>query len=38
MAMTSAVRRMVLKGGSTEELREQAVKDGIAHAPHGMAC
>jgi len=29
MAMTSAVRRMVLKGGSTEELREQAVKDGM---------
>src|SRR5256886_2224511 len=28
MAMTSAARRMVLKGGSTEELREQAVKDG----------
>ncbi|PYP02451.1 MAG: type II secretion system protein GspE, partial [Gemmatimonadetes bacterium] len=29
MAMTSAARRMVLKGGSTEELREQAVKDGM---------
>src|SRR5213594_1160796 len=29
MAMTSAVRRMVLKGGSTEEIREQAVKDGM---------
>ena len=29
MAMTSAVRRMVLKGGSTEEVREQAVKDGM---------
>ena len=29
MAMTSAVRRMVLKGGSTEELREQAVNDGM---------
>ncbi len=29
MAMSSAVRRMVLKGGSTEELREQAVKDGM---------
>src|SRR6266699_2393312 len=29
MAMTSAARRMVLEGGSTEELREQAVKDGM---------
>jgi len=29
MAMTSSARRMVLKGGSTEELREQAVKDGM---------
>jgi len=29
MAMNSAARRMVLKGGSTEELREQAVKDGM---------
>jgi len=29
MALTSALRRMVLKGGSTEELREQAVKDGM---------
>src|SRR3989441_905405 len=29
MAMTSAARRMVLKGGSTEELREQAGKDGM---------
>ncbi|HVH08214.1 MAG TPA: type IV-A pilus assembly ATPase PilB [Gemmatimonadales bacterium] len=29
MAMTSALRRMVLKGASTEELREQAVKDGM---------
>ena len=29
MAMTSALRRLVLKGGSTEELREQAVKDGM---------
>ena len=27
--MTSAARRMVLKGASTEELREQAVKDGM---------
>jgi type IV pilus assembly protein PilB len=29
LPMSSAVRRMVLKGGSTEELREQAVKDGM---------
>src|SRR5438309_2888652 len=29
MAMSSALRRMVLKGGSTEELREEAVKDGM---------
>ena len=29
MAMTSALRRLVLKGGSTEELREQAVKEGM---------
>src|SRR5207247_8914283 len=29
MAMNSAARRMVLKGASTEELREQAVKDGM---------
>ena len=29
MLMTSALRRLVLKGGSTEELREQAVKDGM---------
>jgi type IV pilus assembly protein PilB len=29
MALTSMVRRMVLKGGSTEELREQAVKEGM---------
>ena len=29
MAMSSALRRMVLKGASTEELREQAVKDGM---------
>src|SRR6266705_2648035 len=29
MALSSALRRMVLKGASTEELREQAVKDGM---------
>jgi type IV pilus assembly protein PilB len=29
MALTSALRRLILKGGSTEELREQAVKDGM---------
>jgi type IV pilus assembly protein PilB len=29
MSMTSNLRRLVLKGGSTEELREQAVKDGM---------
>jgi type IV pilus assembly protein PilB len=29
MALTSALRRLVLRGGSTEELREQAVKDGM---------
>ncbi|HEX2646854.1 MAG TPA: ATPase, T2SS/T4P/T4SS family, partial [Candidatus Dormibacteraeota bacterium] len=29
MAMSSALRRMVLKGASTEELREQAVKEGM---------
>jgi len=29
MAMTSALRRMVLKGASTEELREEAVKEGM---------
>jgi type IV pilus assembly protein PilB len=29
MAMSSALRRMVLKGGSTEELREEAVKEGM---------
>src|SRR5581483_5877084 len=29
MSMTSAVRRLVLKGGSTEELREAAVKEGM---------
>src|SRR5213082_1547662 len=29
MALTSMVRRMVLKGASTEELREQAVKEGM---------
>jgi len=29
MAMSSHLRRLVLKGGSTEELREQAVKDGM---------
>ena len=29
MLMTSALRRLVLKGGSTEEVREQAVKDGM---------
>ncbi|HXQ29967.1 MAG TPA: type IV-A pilus assembly ATPase PilB [Gemmatimonadales bacterium] len=29
MSLTSALRRLVLKGGSTEELREQAVKDGM---------
>ena len=29
MAMSSNLRRLVLRGGSTEELREQAVKDGM---------
>ena len=29
MLMTSALRRLVLRGGSTEELREQAVKEGM---------
>ncbi|HXL06275.1 MAG TPA: type IV-A pilus assembly ATPase PilB [Gemmatimonadales bacterium] len=29
MALSSMLRRMVLKGGSTEELREQAVKEGM---------
>jgi type IV pilus assembly protein PilB len=29
MAMSSSLRRLVLKGASTEELREQAVKDGM---------
>ena len=29
MAMTSSVRRMVLKGGSTEELRNEAVREGM---------
>src|SRR2546430_2590818 len=29
MALSSALRRMVLKGGSTEELREEAVKEGM---------
>ncbi len=29
MAMTSPLRRMVLKGGSTEELRDLAVKEGM---------
>ena len=29
MLMTSALRRLVLKGGSTEELQQQAVKDGM---------
>jgi len=29
MALTSALRRLVLRGGSTEELRGQAVKDGM---------
>jgi type IV pilus assembly protein PilB len=29
MLMTSALRRLVLRGGSTEELREQGVKDGM---------
>jgi len=29
MALSSALRRMVLKGASTEELREQAVKEGM---------
>ncbi len=29
MAMSSALRRMVLKGASTEELRDQAVKEGM---------
>jgi type IV pilus assembly protein PilB len=29
MAMTSSLRRMVLKGASTEELRDEAVKEGM---------
>jgi len=29
MAMSSPLRRMVLKGASTEELREEAVKEGM---------
>ncbi len=29
MAMSSALRRMVLRGASTEELREEAVKEGM---------
>jgi type IV pilus assembly protein PilB len=29
MALTSSLRRMVLKGASTEELREEAVKEGM---------
>ena len=29
MSMSSQLRRLVLKGASTEELREQAVKDGM---------
>jgi type IV pilus assembly protein PilB len=29
MLMTSALRRLVLRGGSTEELREQGVKEGM---------
>lgn len=29
VAMSSALRRMVLKGASTEELRDQAVKEGM---------
>jgi len=29
MLMTSALRRLVLRGGSTEELRDQAVKDSM---------
>ncbi|OLC95123.1 MAG: type II secretion system protein GspE [Gemmatimonadetes bacterium 13_1_40CM_2_70_7] len=29
MSMSSAVRRLVLKGASTEELRDQGVKDGM---------
>jgi type IV pilus assembly protein PilB len=29
MLATSALRRLVLRGGSTEELRDQAVKDGM---------
>jgi type IV pilus assembly protein PilB len=29
MAMSSALRRLVLKGGSTEELRELAVQEGM---------
>jgi len=29
MLMTSALRRLVLKGASTEELRDQGVKDGM---------
>ena len=29
MAMSSHLRRLVLKGGSTEEIREQAVKEGM---------
>jgi len=29
MSMTSNLRRLVLKGGSTEEIQQQAVKDGM---------
>ena len=29
MAMSSPLRRLILRGGSTEELQEQAVKDGM---------
>jgi len=29
MSMSSALRRLVLKGGSTEEIQQQAVKDGM---------
>jgi type IV pilus assembly protein PilB len=29
MAMTPELRRLVLRGGSTAELQEQAVKDGM---------
>ena len=29
MSMSSNLRRLVLKGGSTEEIRDQAVKDGM---------